>query len=97
MLVEWHDRKVYLFYSFFLNLYDAWFLLFSYPKKSLLATIRQVRPDLVTNKPLPPEALPIPAEMPPEFTKKHKFDVEGVGQPITACFLTQTSTDPTNW
>jgi len=43
------------------------------------------------------EAVPIPEEMPPELLQKHTSIVEGIGEPTTARFLTQTTTDPSNW
>jgi len=43
------------------------------------------------------EGVPIPEEMPPDLLQKHSSNVEGIGEPITARFLTQTTTDPSNW
>ena len=39
----------------------------------------------------------IDTEPPPGFFDKETPSVADVGQPITACFLTKSNTDPTNW
>ena len=64
---------------------------------SLLATIKEVRPDLLpehesssSNK--------IPDEAPPRFFNlKTANYVNGIGEPASACFFTKENVDPTNW
>ena len=55
-----------------------------------------MRPDLLTHVVAASEA--IPEEIPPNFLDRYKKkEVEGVGEPMTACFLTGVHSDPTNW
>jgi len=65
---------------------------------SLIATILLARPDLA---PLlqkgEPLADPIPLEPPPGFFDKEKIDIEGIGEPTSACFLTLSRIDPKAW
>jgi len=65
---------------------------------SLIATILLVRPDLA---PLLQNgehlADPIPLEPPPGFFDKEKIDIEGIGEPTSACFLTLSRIDPKAW
>jgi len=35
--------------------------------------------------------------MPTGFLAKQTQDIEDIGQPVTACFMTTTNVDPTNW
>lgn len=65
---------------------------------SLVATIKQARPDLLPE--VKSQAVVIPEVMPIGYTHqtiKRTSYVEGVGEPTTACFLTEMNTDPTNW
>jgi len=61
-----------------------------------VATIRQQRPDLLTNETM---TTPIPTSMPPHYEMQQQkvSHIEDIGQPTTACFLTRMNTDPTNW
>lgn len=66
------------------------------PFFSLVATIHKIRPDLLaTLATHPSEAIPEAA--PPHWMEKAQTTVEGIGEPITACFLTNTEVDPKNW
>jgi hypothetical protein len=60
---------------------------------SLIATIKTIRPDLLSH--LTVTASPIPLEMPSHFKQPFEF-VEGIGEPITACFV-NVDIDPTGW
>ena len=64
---------------------------------SLLATIKLARPDLLKDKQSTEQ--PIAEEMPAEFMSNYKRDkhIEDIGEPMTACFLSSTDIDPTNW
>ena len=70
---------------------------------SLLGTIMAERPDLFPTSngdtpSLSSSGLPsIPKDMPSTALRKHVFHVEDIGQPTTACFLTKSGTDPSNW
>ena len=81
------------------NSYRLSFLifLFCFFESSLAATIRLHRPDLLPH--FQSSAFePIPAEMPSGLLEKASIpSVADIGQPITACFLTAASADPTNW
>jgi hypothetical protein len=59
----------------------------------LIATIKSIRPDLLSDVTV--TASPIPVEMPSHFKQPSEF-VEGIGEPINACFLTE-DVDPTGW
>jgi hypothetical protein len=61
---------------------------------SLIATIKAIRPDVLSH--LPVTASAIPLEMPSHFRKPAEF-VEGIGEPTTACFLINNNVDPTGW
>ena len=61
---------------------------------SLAATIKRQK-DLLLDKENMGEA--IPTEPPPHFFKKNAFYVEDIGEPTTACFLTQVNSDPVGW
>lgn len=63
---------------------------------SVMATIKKHRPDLLTDA--NPTAAPIPEQMPISLMDQYKTqEIEDIGEPITACFLTGTDKDPTNW
>jgi hypothetical protein len=66
-----------------------------FPQKSLAATIKKARPELLSSIPTSKPA--IAEEIPPNYFKKHVEHIEDIGTPITACFLTKVSADPTNW
>jgi len=61
-----------------------------------MATIRTVRPELLTHAKIG-KADPIPKEPPAKFFDRQSFNVEGIGEPITACFLSRTGTNPSQW
>jgi len=63
--------------------------------QSLVATIRKLRPELVRE--VEPQGEAIPDEMPTGFRNEGIPQVEDIGEPITAGFLTQSVNDPTNW
>jgi hypothetical protein len=60
----------------------------------LIATIKSIRPDLLQD--VCEEAPPISLTMPPHLQKATEF-VEGIGEPINACFLTRNDVDFTGW
>jgi len=62
----------------------------------LAATIKQSRPELLTNIPIG-SGKGIPAEPPPHFFAKQVPNVDGVGEPITASFFTLSEADPQGW
>jgi len=66
---------------------------------SVWATIRRSHPHLlVDSSEKYDDAEPIPLVMPVQLLEKQKkFFVEGIGEPVTACFLTGANVDPTNW
>jgi len=43
------------------------------------------------------DAAPIPEDPPVGFFETGTPEIEGIGQPITACFLTRMNVDPANW
>jgi len=63
--------------------------------RSLIATIKQARPDLLSQ--FPSTGDPIPSEMPTGFVDAQITQIEGIGQPVTASFFTLSTVDPTNW
>jgi len=64
--------------------------------KSLVATLKKEVPELLPN--VNATAEPIPDTMPTSFQNNNKkYHVEGIGEPVTACFMTRMNTDPTNW
>lgn len=65
-------------------------------KLSLVASIKKLRPELLPAIDVD-TTMAIPEEMPPQSVDKHVQHIEDIGEPITACFLTQMNTDPTNW
>lgn len=63
---------------------------------SLIATIKKAAPHLLAE--MMQTAPPIPDVMPPNFLDKYrKNNIEGIGEPTTACFLTESNMDPTDW
>jgi hypothetical protein len=60
---------------------------------SLIATIKTIRPDLLPH--LTVTAPPIPLEMPSHLKQPSEF-IEGIGEPINACFLTR-NVNATGW
>ena len=62
---------------------------------SLAATIKQARPELLST--VETHASPIASTMPEDFVKRNTDVIEGVGVPVTACFMTASNVDPTNW
>jgi hypothetical protein len=60
---------------------------------SLIATIKTVRPDLLSH--ISVSSPPIPLQMPQHLKQPTEF-VEDIGEPITACFLS-SAVDPTGW
>jgi len=72
-------------------------LLTAFINNSLVATIKQARPTLLSdfNEGL---ATPIPALPPPEYLAQfQKTNIVDIGEPITATVLTRTDIDPTKW
>jgi len=68
------------------------------PFFSLAATITKRRPELLPNFRFEAGVTPIPEEIPQYFLDQQKKDnITGIGEPIKACFLTKSNTDPTNW
>ena len=61
-----------------------------------MASIKQIRPDLHLPD-MPGDSKAIPKEVPPNFFRNDTYYVDGVGEPSTACFLTNSMADPTNW
>jgi hypothetical protein len=59
---------------------------------SLIATIKQTRPDLLQH--ISVTASPIPTVMP--LQKQTSEFIEGIGEPITALFC-DSKMDPTGW
>ena len=69
-----------------------------FPLKSLIGTIKQVRPELLPDQTT--AGLPIPEDMPPNYLNhmlSRTFEIEDLGEPMTACFMTQTNTNPIGW
>jgi len=61
----------------------------------LVATIKKARPELLVDHSI--DAAPIPEDPPVGFFETGTPEIEGIGQPITACFLTRMNVDPANW
>jgi hypothetical protein len=61
---------------------------------SLVASIKAARPDLLSH--LHVTAPPIPLQM-PQNIPKGETHIEGIGEPINACFMLQSEMDPTGW
>jgi len=64
---------------------------------SLAATVKKYRPELLSQTTIDSDTEAISEDAPANFFDKQRQDVEGIGQPITACFLTSNSADPSNW
>ena len=62
---------------------------------SLTATLKTIRPDLLPNAPNSGSAIPEVA--PPNYFDKHVPQVEDLGEPMTAGFLTKSNVDPSGW
>jgi len=62
----------------------------------LAATVRKARPELLSDVEVEGSS-PIPDEIPKNFFAKQTFHVEDIGEPVSACFFTTSSIDPTNW
>ena len=72
---------------------NTFFLLFHLV--SLVGTIKKHRPDLLTDR---AGGAPIAEQMPGSLLDQYKkHEIEDIGEPMTACFLTGTDKDPTNW
>lgn len=94
MLVGWNKIKVSILSPPLLSLPP-----FNQHHNSLIATIREVRSDVVNDSMmlLMDDGQPIPKEMPPHFLDKHIPHIEGIGEPTTATFFTHSNINPTNW
>jgi len=82
-----------------MNCYPSTYcLLHPSSKYSLVATIRESRPELLTNEPkgtmIP---LDIPIELAEQLEKSALPHIEGIGEPATACFFTGAKTSPIGW
>ena len=64
---------------------------------SLIATIKERRPELLRSFPDSLMANPIPATVPSHYFEKQIHFIEDIGEPMTACFFTLSEVDPTNW
>ena len=63
-----------------------------------MATIKQAMPKLLSNIPLEEGVEPIPLEPPDNALDKEQAPhIEGIGQPVTACFFTRASANPSGW
>ena len=40
---------------------------------------------------------PIPEEAPPGYFEKDKVNIEGIGEPATACFFSLSEVNPKDW
>ena len=63
----------------------------------LVATIQKARPELLGGV---AGTTPIPEEIPQNYASqntKRVAEVEGIGEPMTACFFTKMNIDPTGW
>jgi hypothetical protein len=63
-------------------------------KNSLIATIKEVRPDVLKDVAI--TASPIPIQMPSSFQQPIEF-IQDIGEPINACFLSRDNVDPSGW
>ncbi len=66
------------------------------PQQSLATTIHKVRPELLPNFDAV-GAPAIPDTPPANFFDKTGNIVEGIGEPMNACFFVQTRIDPAKW
>lgn len=78
--------------TFFIPKYN----LFSSTILSLIATIKNARPDLLIEHSVALDSA-IPAVAPAGFLETDIPHIEDIGQPTTACFLTRTDINPTKW
>jgi hypothetical protein len=53
-----------------------------------------VRPDLLVDV---TEGEPIPDAIPEHVKTRVSVEIEDIGEPMTACFFTKVTSDPTNW
>jgi len=44
-----------------------------------------------------PNVAPIPEHMPQGFFKQNVYHIEDIGEPSSPCFLTTSTTNPTDW
>ena len=68
--------------------------LFFHFMKSLVATIRKARPDVLQSYSVDLKEA-IPEEMPSAYGAKDQ--VPDIGEPMLASFFTLSAVDPTNW
>ena len=61
-----------------------------------MAKLKKARPELLSDWKVG-QGEPIPEEAPPGFFEKTVHNIEGIGEPTSACFFTLTDVDPTNW
>lgn len=72
------------------------FSFFFFHKISLIATIKKYRPDLLVQREVTES--PIQETIPTHLLEQFKQEeIEGVGLPMTAGFLTGVNTNPQNW
>ena len=64
---------------------------------SLVATVKNVRPDLADVISGVEATSPIPEEPPLYFFAKHEDYIEDIGAPTNPCFFVNSKTDPSNW
>jgi len=64
--------------------------------KSLAATIRTKRPELLAN--IAANVSPIPSEIPQQYRLKHSVpSIPDIGEPTNACVFSLSNIDPKNW
>lgn len=61
---------------------------------SLASTIKKARPELLSAM---PSGEPIAPDMPIDFLARQTTFIEGIGEPVTACFFTLSTVNPENW
>lgn len=67
--------------------------------RSLIATIKQSFPALLPHTE-ETTASPIPVDAPPGYfdaRNRNTPHVDGIGEPVTACFFTGSEADPKDW
>ena len=62
-----------------------------------MATIKKKRPDVLKDIGENFDGVAIQEQAPPRVLEQHVDNIADIGQPITACFMTSSSVDPTNW
>ena len=62
---------------------------------SLVATIRAVRPELLTEESYQSE--PIEENMPARYLEREVIRIEDIGEPLNASFFTKADTNPVDW